>query len=90
MSAPAGTADTRVELELTPEDNARLAVLRGPLDQNLRLIEQRLGVEQVVRHTGLTQPAGRFLQSLSNRQSARHGQATATCRSVSCFNFSAW
>ncbi|MFM1886214.1 MAG: hypothetical protein RL026_1371 [Pseudomonadota bacterium] len=45
MSAPGATPDTRVELELTPEDNARLAVLRGPLDQNLRLIEQRLGVE---------------------------------------------
>jgi phosphate starvation-inducible PhoH-like protein len=33
------------EFELLPEDNARLATLCGPLDQNLRLIEQRLGVE---------------------------------------------
>ena len=33
------------EFELLPEDNARLARLCGPLDENLRLIEQRLGVE---------------------------------------------
>ena len=34
-----------VEFELLPEDNSRLATLCGPLDQNLRLVEQRLGVE---------------------------------------------
>jgi phosphate starvation-inducible protein PhoH and related proteins len=34
-----------LEFELLPEDNQRLAALCGPLDQNLRLIEQRLGVE---------------------------------------------
>jgi phosphate starvation-inducible protein PhoH and related proteins len=39
-----------VEFELLPEDNARLAALCGPLDQNLRLVEQRLGVE--VRRRG--------------------------------------
>ncbi|MEY4761213.1 MAG: hypothetical protein RLZZ200_1069 [Pseudomonadota bacterium] len=33
-----------LEFALEPEDNARLATLCGPLDQNLRLIEQRLGV----------------------------------------------
>jgi phosphate starvation-inducible PhoH-like protein len=33
------------EFELVPADNARLASLCGPLDENLRLIEQRLGVE---------------------------------------------
>jgi phosphate starvation-inducible protein PhoH and related proteins len=33
-----------VEMQLLPEDNARLAALCGPLDQNLKLIEQRLGV----------------------------------------------
>ena len=33
-----------VEFQLLPEDNARLAVLCGPLDQNLKLVEQRLGV----------------------------------------------
>jgi phosphate starvation-inducible PhoH-like protein len=38
------------EFELLPEDNARLAALCGPLDQNLRLVEQRLGVE--VRRRG--------------------------------------
>jgi phosphate starvation-inducible protein PhoH and related proteins len=39
-----------VEFELLPEDNQRLAELCGPLDQNLRLVEQRLGVE--VRRRG--------------------------------------
>jgi phosphate starvation-inducible PhoH-like protein len=39
-----------LEVELLPEDNQRLAALCGPLDQNLRLIEQRLGVE--VRRRG--------------------------------------
>ena len=38
------------EFELLPEDNGRLAALCGPLDQNLRLVEQRLGVE--VRRRG--------------------------------------
>ncbi len=39
------SADTGgLDVDLLPEDNARLAVLCGPLDQNLRLIEQRLGV----------------------------------------------
>jgi phosphate starvation-inducible PhoH-like protein len=45
---PAGEAP--VEFELLPEDNQRLASLCGPLDQNLRLVEQRLGVE--VRRRG--------------------------------------
>ena len=39
-----------VDFELTPEDNSRLAALCGPLDQNLRLVEQRLGV--AVRRRG--------------------------------------
>jgi phosphate starvation-inducible PhoH-like protein len=34
-----------LEFELLPEDNQRLAALCGPLDQNLRRVEQRLGVE---------------------------------------------
>jgi phosphate starvation-inducible protein PhoH and related proteins len=34
-----------LEMDLVPEDNQRLAALCGPLDQNLRLVEQRLGVE---------------------------------------------
>jgi phosphate starvation-inducible PhoH-like protein len=38
------------EFEAHPGDNARLAALCGPLDQNLRLVEQRLGVE--VRRRG--------------------------------------
>jgi phosphate starvation-inducible PhoH-like protein len=43
-------APQALELALLPEDNQRLAALCGPLDQNLRLIEQRLGVE--VRRRG--------------------------------------
>jgi phosphate starvation-inducible PhoH-like protein len=39
--APAGTGR---DFELLPEDNARLARLCGPLDENLRLVESRLGV----------------------------------------------
>jgi phosphate starvation-inducible protein PhoH and related proteins len=39
-----------LEIDLAPEDNQRLAALCGPLDQNLRLVEQRLGVE--VRRRG--------------------------------------
>jgi phosphate starvation-inducible PhoH-like protein len=33
------------EFDLGPADNARLANLCGPLDENLRLVESRLGVE---------------------------------------------
>ncbi len=47
---PAAAVPAVREFELTPEDNARLARLCGPLDENLRLIEQRLGVE--VRRRG--------------------------------------
>ncbi|HUK02941.1 MAG TPA: PhoH family protein [Steroidobacteraceae bacterium] len=38
------------EFELEPRDNARLAKLCGPLDENLRLLESRLGVQ--VRRRG--------------------------------------
>jgi len=38
------------EFDLGPTDNARLANLCGPLDENLRLVESRLGV--VVRRRG--------------------------------------
>ncbi len=40
------------EFDLEPTDNARLANLCGPLDENLRLVESRLGV--VVRRRGDT------------------------------------
>jgi phosphate starvation-inducible PhoH-like protein len=39
-----------LEFDLQPEDNHRLATLCGPLDQNLKLVEQRLGVD--VRRRG--------------------------------------
>jgi phosphate starvation-inducible PhoH-like protein len=41
---------TQREFDLEPTDNARLANLCGPLDENLRLLESRLGVE--VRRRG--------------------------------------
>lgn len=46
----ASAQDAPVEFALLPEDNTRLAALCGPLDQNLRLVEQRFGVE--VRRRG--------------------------------------
>jgi phosphate starvation-inducible PhoH-like protein len=46
----ASAPEPRREFELGPSDNARLANLCGPLDENLRLLETRLGVE--VRRRG--------------------------------------
>jgi phosphate starvation-inducible PhoH-like protein len=43
MSTPAPIEPSR-EFELAPPDNTRLANLCGPLDENLRLIEDRMGV----------------------------------------------
>jgi phosphate starvation-inducible protein PhoH and related proteins len=43
MSSPAPIEAVR-EFELTPADNARLANLCGPLDENLRLVEERMDV----------------------------------------------
>ena len=40
------------EFDLEPSDNERLASLCGPLDENLRLIESRLGVQ--LRRRGST------------------------------------
>jgi phosphate starvation-inducible protein PhoH and related proteins len=40
----ASASEPRREFELGPSDNARLANLCGPLDENLRLLETRLGV----------------------------------------------
>jgi len=48
-SAPPGAAR---EFDLEPQDNARLANLCGPLDENLKLVESRLGVE--IRRRGGT------------------------------------
>ena len=39
------TQPQTLDLELEPEDNARLANLCGPLEQHLRQIERRLGIE---------------------------------------------
>jgi phosphate starvation-inducible protein PhoH and related proteins len=43
MSTPIPIEPTR-EFDLVPADNARLASLCGPLDENLRLVEERMGV----------------------------------------------
>jgi phosphate starvation-inducible PhoH-like protein len=43
MSTPSPVEPAR-EFDLTPPDNARLANLCGPLDENLRLLEERMGV----------------------------------------------
>jgi phosphate starvation-inducible protein PhoH and related proteins len=40
----ASAPETRRDFELVPSDNARLANLCGPLDENLRLLESRLDV----------------------------------------------
>jgi phosphate starvation-inducible protein PhoH and related proteins len=49
-TVPASVAPVSRELLLAPADNVRLVELCGPLDEHLRLIESRLGVE--VRRRG--------------------------------------
>jgi phosphate starvation-inducible protein PhoH and related proteins len=51
MSTPAPVEPVR-EFDLVPSDNARLANLCGPLDENLRLVEERMGVS--VKRRGAT------------------------------------
>ncbi len=51
MSTPAPVEPAR-EFDLVPPDNTRLANLCGPLDENLRLIEDRMGV--TVKRRGAT------------------------------------
>ncbi len=53
MSSPVETRD----LALEPVDNARLANFVGPMDENLRHVEQRLGV-QVRRRGGQVEVSG--------------------------------
>ncbi|HLD84821.1 MAG TPA: hypothetical protein VI844_03495, partial [Coxiellaceae bacterium] len=36
-------------IRLEPNDNQRLAILAGPVDENLHLIERHLGVEIIMR-----------------------------------------
>ena len=51
MSTPAPVEPAR-EFDLLPPDNTRLANLCGPLDENLRLVEDRMGV--TVKRRGAT------------------------------------
>jgi phosphate starvation-inducible PhoH-like protein len=50
VNSPAGATPVSREVLLAPADNIRLVELCGPLDEHLRLIESRLGVE--VRRRG--------------------------------------
>jgi phosphate starvation-inducible protein PhoH and related proteins len=52
MAVPASTPQAHREFDLGSGDNARLANLCGPLDENLRLLEQRLEVR--IRRRGDT------------------------------------
>jgi phosphate starvation-inducible protein PhoH and related proteins len=45
MPVPASAPSSPREFDLEPSDNARLANLCGPLDENLRLLESRLDVQ---------------------------------------------
>jgi phosphate starvation-inducible protein PhoH and related proteins len=51
MSTPTPVENSR-EFDLVPADNARLANLCGPLDENMRLIEDRMGVS--IKRRGAT------------------------------------
>ena len=51
MATPAPVQPTR-EFDLAPPDNTRLANLCGPLDENLRLIEDRMLVAVKRRGAG--------------------------------------
>ena len=51
MATPAPVEPTR-EFDLAPPDNTRLANLCGPLDENLRLIEDRMSVAVKRRGAG--------------------------------------
>ncbi|MEO5342673.1 MAG: PhoH family protein [Gammaproteobacteria bacterium SHHR-1] len=61
-----------LQIELQPEDNQRLANLCGPLDEHLRLLEVRLGVEinnrggrfQLIGEAPLVQAGARLIESL--------------------------
>src|SRR5256886_12131462 len=52
MPVAATASEPQREFDLEPSDNARLANLCGPLDENLRLLETRLDVH--IRRRGGT------------------------------------
>ncbi|MBF0256131.1 MAG: PhoH family protein [Gammaproteobacteria bacterium] len=61
-----------LQIELQPQDNERLANLCGPLDEHLRLLEVRLGIEinnrggqfQLIGEAPLVQAGARLIESL--------------------------
>ena len=72
MSASIATRDLAFE----PVDNARLANFVGPMDENLRHVEQRLGV-QVRRRGGWVEVSG-------PPDAADDGRARAAATCSSC------
>ena len=66
----ASSVETQREFDLDPSDNARLANLCGPLDENLRLLESRLDVQ--IRRRGDT-----FRVSGAQAANAEDGAARA-------------
>jgi phosphate starvation-inducible protein PhoH and related proteins len=66
------TQPQTLDLVLSPEDNARLANLCGPLEQHLRQIERRLGIEignrgmsfRLIGNGTAVQAGGRLLDAL--------------------------
>ncbi len=64
MATPAPVEPVR-EFDLAPPDNTRLANLCGPLDENLRLVEERMGVA-VKRRGASFRIAGTRAQAAEN------------------------
>jgi phosphate starvation-inducible protein PhoH and related proteins len=65
-TVPLSVHPETVDLELLPEDNARLANLCGQLDQHLRQIERRLGIEINNR--------GALFRLIGDREGVRAGE----------------
>ncbi|HSN70213.1 MAG TPA: hypothetical protein VLT59_01835, partial [Steroidobacteraceae bacterium] len=64
------TAGATRELALDSSDNARLANLVGPMDENLRQVENRLGVE-IRRRGGRLELVGNENASAAAEQALR-------------------
>ncbi len=83
------TASTQRDFTLEPQDNTQLANLCGPLDEHLRQIELRLGVEvnhrghafQVIGDTGIARAAEKMLRQLyaSAQEEALTGAKVHLC-----------
>ena len=74
MPVAAPAVEAQREFDLVPADNARLANLCGPLDENLRLLEARLDV-RIQRRGGTFRVSG--AEALAGR-----GSCCASCTSL--------